>query len=82
MPSRSDEGERLLRTVRVLTAGVKMINRLLNRRVLCCASLLLALSATAGHAQDTAPPMRASAVYACRARARRRRLLDNRQLLE
>ena len=63
MPSRSDEGKRLLRTVRVLTAGVKMINRLLNRRVLCCASLLLALSATAGHAQDTAPPMRASAVY-------------------
>ena len=59
MPSRSDEGKRLLRTVRVLTAGVKMINRLLNRRVLCCASLLLALSATAGHAQDTAPPMRA-----------------------
>ena len=62
-PSQSDEGERLLRTVPVLTAGVKMINRLLNRMVLCCASLLPVLSATAGHAQDTAPPTRTNAVY-------------------
>ena len=39
-----------------------MIDRFLNRLVLCWASLLLALSATAGHAQ-TAPPTRANAVY-------------------
>ena len=40
-----------------------MINRLLNRMVLCCASLLPVLSATTGHAQDTAPPTRTNAVY-------------------
>ena len=40
-----------------------MINRLLNRRVLCCASLLLALSANAAHAHDSVPPARANAAY-------------------
>lgn len=40
-----------------------MTNRLLNHIVLCCASLLLIVSATASHAQDAAPAARAHAVY-------------------
>jgi hypothetical protein len=51
------------RTVRVPNAGMQMNNGLVSRILLCCASLLLVVSATAAHAQDTAPPARANAIY-------------------
>jgi hypothetical protein len=37
---------------------MKMINRLLNRILPCCATFLLIVAATPAYGQDTAPPAR------------------------